>query len=277
MNFKNISDCHTHSNISYDGDCDIGEMCQRACDLNLYYYAVTDHCECERYYDETQSYQPVVKKAIEKMNEMEKEFSGKINFLKGIELGQPVYDLEVANMVLQNFDYDFVIGSVHALNDGSVDFYFWDENDKNPEPSLQKYFDELHRLIDFGNFDSLAHITYPLRYIAGRCKVLVDMDLFFDNCKKIFQRLIDNGKALELNTSPLRSYPEIFEIDIKLFEMYYKMGGKLLTVGSDAHNTNDLATGIQKAYERLYNIGFRQYTIFKNRKAVMIDFVKEND
>ncbi len=276
MNFKNISDCHTHSNVSYDGDCDMKDMCERALSLNLYYYALTDHCECERFYDKEQSYKPVVKKAIEQMEQMKTDFSDKLNIIKGIELGQPVYDLEVANMVLQNYNYDFVIGSVHALNDGTVDFYFWDENDKNVEPVLQKYFDELHRLIDFNNFDTLAHITYPLRYIVGRCKISIDMDLFFDNCKKIFKRLIDDGKALELNTSPLRSYPEIFDIDIKLFEMYYKMGGKLFTVGSDAHNTKDLGTGIQEAYERLYNIGFRQYTVFINRKAVMIDLIKEH-
>ncbi len=276
MLFKNISDCHTHSNVSYDGDCSMFDMCQTALELNLHYYAITDHCECERFNEDEHPYAPVVKKAILQMEEMEKEFSGKLNIIKGVELGQPVYALDVATSVLKNYDYDFVIGSVHALNDGTVDFYFWDENNKDVEPTIQKYFDELHRLIDFGDFNTLAHITYPLRYIVGKCKLRVDMALFLENSKKIFKRLIENNIALELNTSPLRSYPEVFDIDIMLFKTYYEMGGRLLTVGSDAHNTKDLGTGIQKAYEELYKIGFKQYTVFKNRKAIMIDFIKEN-
>ena len=43
--------------------------------------------------------------------------------LNGIELGQPAYDVEMANKIVNTHDYDQILASVHNLR-GSEDFYF---------------------------------------------------------------------------------------------------------------------------------------------------------
>ena len=48
----NLIDCHTHTQFSVDSDADISEMIEKACLLGLAAYAVTDHCECNRWYSE---------------------------------------------------------------------------------------------------------------------------------------------------------------------------------------------------------------------------------
>ena len=47
MRYKNISDCHSHSNCSFDGTRNMRDMCMNAIEMGLVYYA--DHCECNQY------------------------------------------------------------------------------------------------------------------------------------------------------------------------------------------------------------------------------------
>ena len=50
MKYKFISDNHTHSKNSFDGNDSVMMMCERAASLGLYSITVTDHCECNEYY-----------------------------------------------------------------------------------------------------------------------------------------------------------------------------------------------------------------------------------
>ena len=44
------------------------------------------------------------------------------------------------------------------------------------------------------------------------------------------------------------------------------MGGEIITVGSDAHKKEDIGFGFDIANDLLKNVGFRYYTVFKERK-----------
>ena len=59
---------------------------------------------------------------------MRSAFRGKLLVLNGIELGQPAYDIETANKIINSHDYDQILGSVHNLRGGD-DFYFIKRND----------------------------------------------------------------------------------------------------------------------------------------------------
>ena len=47
-----LIDCHTHTQFSVDSEADIEECIERAIGLGLAAYAVTDHCECNRWYSQ---------------------------------------------------------------------------------------------------------------------------------------------------------------------------------------------------------------------------------
>ena len=47
---KGLIDCHTHTYYSPDSDADPEKMVEKAIDLGLEAYAITDHCECNRLY-----------------------------------------------------------------------------------------------------------------------------------------------------------------------------------------------------------------------------------
>ena len=94
---------------------------------------------------------------------------GAPRFYRGIELGQPNQDLEAAEQALAGRDYDFVIGSIHNIR-GYEDFFFLDYSKIERsfiDALLETYWQEELEVIRWGKFDSLGHLTYPLRYIEG--------------------------------------------------------------------------------------------------------------
>ena len=84
----------------------------------------------------------------------------------GIELGQPMQNIEAAEDILDACDFDFALASVHNVQ-GMPDFYELDYSQVDLTKTLHQYFDEILETIEWGKFDSLAHLTYPWRYIVG--------------------------------------------------------------------------------------------------------------
>ncbi len=262
MNFINVSDNHTHSINSFDGNMQIPEMMAKSNELGLVYLTVTDHCECER------EGRNDISSSFNDIKEKKKIFS---NLLTGVEMGQPLQNLQLAKSIVK-MDFDFILASLHSLNN-DVDFYFWDNNRTDFLLVLEKYFDELENMINWGEFDSLAHMSYPLRYPIKENGEHYTFDDYMDRVRKIFSLLIEKEIALELNCSRL------VDIDIKktpeynLFKLYKSMGGTLVTLGSDAHKENQIGRGLTNGLELLYDLGYEEYTIYIKREAKMIRFI----
>jgi histidinol-phosphatase (PHP family) len=269
LKYSNIADCHNHSNNSPDGVNTVHEMAVAAETLGLRYYTLTDHCECNSFIED--GYIKSYKNAYREMSEERLKISKGMTYLAGIELGQATQNTDVAEKVISSFDYDFVIGSLHNLKQNK-DFYFWSwsefDVEKETENALNRYFDELEELTSWNKFDSLAHITYPLRYIPGGKDY--DINKISDRCRTIFKMLINNGKALEINTSGLRQNMGTTLPGPKLLRIYKELGGELITIGSDAHNTQDLGSGISEGMNILEDCGFKYYTVYIKRKPTMV-------
>ena len=55
-----------------------------------------------------------------------------------------------------------------------------------------------------------------------------------------------------------------------LLKGYYAQGGRLVTLGSDAHCTEDLGKGIDQGLELLKAAGFREFAVYEKRKPVLL-------
>ena len=53
--------------------------------------------------------------------------------------------------------------------------------------------------------------------------------------------------------------------------MYYSMGGRLVTLGSDAHYDCELGENFSQAVETLKKCGFTQYHYFKNKQPHAVE------
>ena len=60
--------------------------------------------------------------------------------------------------------------------------------------------------------------------------------------------LANKGKALEINTKRLGS-KEAVEIIMPIYKRFYEVGGRLVTVGSDAHRVEEIGRGLDTGLE----------------------------
>lgn len=262
-----MADQHTHSHYSMDSENPIDKMCEAAVAQGLSELVITDHLDInsndmlarlESPFDIDGSYTALCA-AREK-------YKGVLKVGVGVELGQAHDIPALAKEVLDTHSYDQVIGSVHNLR-GMPDFYlmaFHKITGRQCNLFLEQYFKELEEIVDLGYFDTLAHLTYPLRYFAEGGHTM-SLEPHMSIIKRIFEKLIAMGKALEVNTSGWRKDMGCTLPDYDILKLYYEMGGRLITVGSDAHYTEDIGSFIAKVYDDLKDIGFKTVCSFTNR------------
>ena len=276
----NLIDCHTHSTNSPDGHSSPEEMLNTAMEKGFSAYALTDHCEVNRWFSiehygaepneyDTYDFGADFEKSMRHNTALKEKYNGKINFLCGIELGQAPFDFGLSEAIVSDRRLDFVIGSIHQIK-AKDDFAFLDYSNNDIDKLLTDYYDDMYSLCKWNKFDILGHITYPLRYIEGDNGIKVDMSEYEEIIRLCFKTLIENGKGIEINTSGLRqAYGQTFP-NLYWVKMFREMGGEILSLGSDAHKAEDLGKGIEDGAKIALEAGFTHLCYFKERKPNFI-------
>ncbi len=256
------ADTHVHTKGSGDSKESIENIAKRAEELSLDMITITDHCDVD-FYKEFRC-----EEGMQFSYESVQEIKGKtsVQVLFGIELAQTMRDESFATKLSKKYNYDFVIASLHNVK-GYKDFSELDVTSGavDTDKLLERYYAEL---IDVGAQkmgDTIAHITYPLRYyyIQG---IEYDINRYKEAIREMYRAIIENGTALECNTSGLRqAIGETFP-NRELFALYKDVGGELITLGADSHTATDLYAGIDEAREMLKALGFVNGHYFINRK-----------
>lgn len=271
-----LCDLHIHSNNSFDAESSVNEICESAVKRSLYAIAITDHCEAPDIIKgedcEYGCFDKLIPNSIKEAQLAKAKYNEKLKVLCGIELGEPMHDKSCTQKALSYGEYDFILASVHNLRN-MEDFYFLDYTKLDINELLEKYFDELIETASFEYFDSLAHLTYPLRYILAQTGKLPDLSIFSEQIDTIYKILIENNKALEINVSGLFKELKTTLPDLELVRRFKELGGKYITIGTDSHNADSVGKGIKEGIEVAKKAGFKQYTIYENHKPIMIDIM----
>lgn len=276
-------DCHTHTQFSVDSEADIRAMIERAIALDLAAYAITDHCECstwypKEHYTETECfdhfhYAADFERSLQAVTALKEEYGQKINLICGTELGQATHDMEAAEKAVSDERLDFTIGSLHQLR-GEKDFYYIDYQEMTEDEILSllnRYFHEIYELCKWGKFDVLGHLTYSMRYMKRRFGIESDISRFDEIIAESFRELIAKDKGIEINTSGLRQgFGDCFP-SLKYVKLFRDLGGRLVTVGSDAHNVEDLGKNIADGFAIARAAGFDRVCYFKKHKAYFVE------
>ncbi len=276
-----LIDSHTHTAFSPDAKDSLTAMCERAIELGLYAYTVTDHCDCN-FWDKTDDKDitdymmygagEYALNSIKAQYEMKQRLEGRLNFHVGIELGQPLQNIEKAEEIAALPQLDLIIGS-HHMNNGENDFYYLDYSSMTSseiDKLLSDCFTQTLEMCRWGKFDVLGHLTYPLRYICGEHGIGIDISKYDELIAEIFKTLINSGKGIEINTSGLRQKYGLTFPDFKYIKLYKDLGGEIITTGSDAHCTADLAKGIPQGTELARQAGFEYIAYYKKHQPVFV-------
>ena len=252
-----LADLHTHSCYSFDAPAHstVDAMCRRAIANGISCLAITDHCDIN---GEGAGNAPTRAAAFADILDAKERFAGQLTLLAGIELGQAAQFPGEARAILAEHPYDFVLGSLHNFKDVE-DFYYMDFS-KMPQQEINamidRSLDELCEMCELGFFHALAHITYPHRYVLRDGREL-DFSLFESKLRTLFSTMISKGIALEVNTSTLASTGTTLP-SRELLALYRDCGGKLLTLGSDAHAPSSIARGFTETAAVLRDLGFKE-------------------
>ena len=266
MSVKIPIDLHSHTNRSFDGNNSATEMAAQAHELGIGFLALTDHCEMNEYFSE--SYANALKNSYIEAREADLLYKD-VTVLAGIEIGQAFSNYEMTDRILASREYDFVLSSIHSLPN-MKDFYFLSYTAESADYLLVRYFDELYRMVQWGNFDSVAHLTYPIRYISGNCKIPIDLNKYSNQIDHILRLMIEKNKALEINTSGYHQKLKDSVPNVSIVKRFRELGGKYITIGSDAHSIDALGKGVDKGIEVAKSAGFEHVTVFKKRQPQLI-------
>lgn len=241
---KYLADTHMHSIYSYDGQMKLEDMVKKGLELGLKYMAFTEHLELNQIkYSQFLNRYNLYSEEIDVLQEKYPQ----IKLLKGVEFSNPEMYLDELEKV-NELQLDYIIGSNHLLPKS------------DNKTGILKYYECILRMIKVGGFDSLGHMDYIRRKYS-------DNDVPEEILIQIFELLIDKDITLEINTSAHRRCNlGTFPNDEKL-KLYQKLGGKKVTIGSDAHRLNeiyDFISDIDNNYS--FNKG-----VYVKRKFISLD------
>lgn len=265
-----IADMHTHSENSHDSRANILKNADFAYNNGIDIFAVTDHADIQ-FYNERNIYN-AIKNSVKEAKEANEKYKGKVKVLHGVELGESIWSMHYTREILDSNEFDVVLLSVHDLRTRKIllpfsNFDFTALTRDELFDFINRYFEYLLLSLKSVKCDVCAHLTLPFRYINNKCKLNLSTRLFEDKITEILNYLIENNIALEVNVSKSNGgmIPEEW-----IFEKYKALGGCLITIGSDAHVTENLGCGILETAKLLKNMGFGNYYYYEKRKPIAI-------
>lgn len=255
-------DYHMHSRVSFDAH-DTGEMLVRAAEkAGLKEVCFTDHMD----YVRGQTEQPMIFTEADYSREYDGLESATVKIRRGMEYGLYPDNQEQMKRDIARRNYDFVLGSIHFVDD--LDVYFaeyW--QDKTIYQAQRQYLEEMLTCVQVHeDFDVLAHMTFLQKGVGCPEKKPMPYADHREILDEILRLLAAKGKGLELNTSGVdRCGGYLPTADF--FRRFRELGGEIVTVGSDAHTSDRVGQYTREACQVLKEI-FGYVCTFENRQPI---------
>ena len=265
-----ICDLHTHSKYSFDGIASIEELCFASSERGVEILAITDHCDMLDGPEGISAYLAVEEARAQEFFSL-RERRQTPDLLWGIEIGNAIDRPQETSGFLQARSFDFVIGAIHFLPDGSDIYKLPYPNAAAVDAMFRSYFDSMLQLVKLGGFDTLAHLDYPLRVLYQKVEEPT-VARYRDLVEPILEGLVKRDIALEINTRGTYDWQNRVGPEEWVLRRYRELGGEIITIGSDAHAPEQVAWDFQKVPAILKQTGFRYFTVFKQRKPEFIKF-----
>lgn len=266
------ADCHLHSSFSGDSDTPMEEMVLKGISLGLNTMCFTEHHDID-YPDSPEGSGSIfllnTDSYLYDLARLKEKYRDRIRLLFGVELGLQPEILRKNAVYAKSYEFDFIIGSSHICH-GRDPYYPAFYEGRSEEDAYREYFTSiLENVKKFSNFDVYGHLDYVVRYGPNR-----DQNYCYEKYRDIFdeilETLLENGKGIELNTGGIKQGMKDFHPCTDILKRYRQLGGEIVTVGSDAHDTDQIAASFSRAAEVLQSCGFRYYTLFQNRTPEFI-------
>lgn len=254
-------DYHMHTMFSGDSDANPKGHVEQAIKLGLDEICFTDHRDFDYPID---SFELDLENYYQTIMALKQEYQEQITIKWGIEIGLDLNYYQEINELINQYPFDFVIGSIHVIN--HTEFYYGDFfKNKTKEQAHREFFEETLKCVQtFDCFNVLGHLDYIMRYGPYNNKT-VEHEKYQDIIDEIFKTLIKKGKGIEVNTSGYATLNNCGFPDFEQIKRYYDLGGRIITIGTDSHTSERIGQHVEDVKTSLEKIGFKDISTYTNR------------
>lgn len=249
-------DQHVHSSFSFDSNEDLENYINVSNNSDI---ITTEHLDFENpivnYKDSLFDYL----KYIEQVRNLNQKYSNK--FFLGIEIGYTPNSEKRIEDFLKDKNFNLKLLSIHQ--NGNYDYMCVNKKLISLEVLIQEYFEQMIQALESSiKFDVLAHFEYGLRMIDISVTDFDNLASVFLN--KIIELIVKKEIAFEVNTKSMYKYKKE-NLYNYMIEKYIKKGGRLFTLGSDAHNIKEYAYKFDEAKKFLLSKNIKEIILFKDK------------
>lgn len=166
--------------------------------------------------------------------------------------------------------FDFVLGSVHFV-DGlnisggrEVDEFFLPRSERD---AYEAYFREVDEMVEWGNFDVVAHFDLVKRYGHRHYGHYVPNN-YRSIIEPILGKMARHGIGIEINTSGVKEAPGCPYPEPEILEWAREVGVDRLTLGSDSHSPETFSQGLTRGVALAAETGWTEFTLFEKRRPI---------
>ena len=255
-------DYHLHSSLSFDSTQSMEELVKAAEIAGLQEICITEHMDLDP--------NGLTHDMELDFDRYEKSYADllashpRLVVRKGMELGVTPHQVGQCAKIAATHPMDFIICSLHFID--GYDPYYMDIYDKYSVSEVYWLYlrDLADCLCQYKDYDVVGHIGYPSKYFRGKHPSAFRYEDFPDQLDQILKTIISDGKGIEINTSGFDKLGD-FIPSRSILARYRELGGRIVTVGSDAHAPEKVGHHIQKALQLLKEMGFDSVYTFAQR------------
>lgn len=271
-----LHDQHLHSRHSVDSKADPAANCQQALATGLTGLTFTEHYDphpaewkrCKWDY-------AAIHDTVASLRE---RFAPDLEIGLGIEVDYQPQMLDAIIDYLDRHDFDVVLLSIHWAADRQLHLRRkWKgagaaEMTAAYEATLLDASQRLRRYAEQGErpFDVIGHLDLVARYQQQFWQQVVPMDA--GAVDEALQQLIEAGVVPEANTSGIRQGLGRTLPEPSVLGRYRELGGRFVSLGSDAHLAQHVGAGIAETAQALAAVGIEGEAVYRDRVQTIIPF-----
>jgi histidinol-phosphatase (PHP family) len=258
-----IMDYHHHTNHSFDSTARMVDVCKKAIENGIQEICFTEHFSVNPL---APTYGHIVfEDYLNEILSCQEQFHNQLIIKTGIELCEPHLLKNQYDETLQPLNLDFILGSVHNLNNQKLRLALKDHSVE----AYTHYFNELYQMVCTADIDVIAHFDLMKRYAYkehGLYEFLKNQEII----EAILKKAIDRNIGMEINTSGLRTSLKQIMPSIEIIQLYKDLGGEILTIGSDSHSADTVGANLSDALSLAKHCGFNYIYKFDKRKPIPV-------
>ncbi|MBQ7544658.1 MAG: histidinol-phosphatase HisJ family protein [Synergistaceae bacterium] len=271
------ADYHVHSNYSDDSSTPMRAQAEQAVKLGLDELCFTDHVDYGVKFDHydprslTHLANVDYSRYFGELGQVREEFSPRLTVRAGLEFGVQTHTIPDYERLYRQYrdKLDFVLLSIHEIDNMELWGHEYQQG-KTQAEYTRIYYEELLKIVrSYHDYSVLAHVDLIARYDGKKAYPFAKVR---DIVAEVLRTAIDDGKGIELNTSSWRYGLDDTTPCREILRLYRELGGEILTLGSDAHNTGYLADHFEEAREILRGLGYRRFCTFEKMRPIFHEF-----